>query len=225
MLRYIRLLSRVLEWQKSQDRNGISTTTHDVRIKTEPQAQQHLPSHHHHHHHHSTVTTTIYQAKAAIACLKQENNNYNNNPRVSLPNSRISSPRTGQLLMITTPNNLTSKTAAANNATTSSLYAQASLNGVCPSRLVNGKSTSPAKNGLGSVVGGNNQHVQVTSSSSSSNAVAVSNGCSPSNKRMKTEARDEDEVSQSSARDCSRATTASARKRLKITFGKDSGRN
>lgn len=214
-----------MEWQKTQDRNGISTTTNDVRIKTEPQ------SHHHHHHHHyqSAVTTTIYQAKAAIACLKQENNNYN--PRVNLPGTaRISQSypsdnkcRTGQLLMIATPNNLTSKnnqTSAGNNSnTTSSLYAT-NLNGVCPSRLVNGKSTSPAKNGLGSVIGSNNQHL-VTSSSSSNSLAQVSNGCSPTKRK-----KDEDEVSQSTARDCSRATnSASPRKKLKITFGKDTGRN
>ncbi|XP_016843537.1 uncharacterized protein LOC100679414 [Nasonia vitripennis] len=217
-IKYIRLLSRVLEWQKSQDRNGISTTAHDVRIKTEPQAQQHPPSHHHH----SAVTTTIYQAKAAIACLKQENNNYS--PRVNLP-ARISQSypsesksRTGQLLMITTPN-LKNQTVANNATASSSVY----VNGVCPSRMVNGKFTAPAKNGLAVVLGGKNQHV--VTSSSSSNAVVVSNGCTPP-KRMKTEARDEDEVSQSSGRDCSRATNnGGARKRLKITFGKDSERN
>ncbi|XP_011637252.1 uncharacterized protein LOC105427281 [Pogonomyrmex barbatus] len=55
-IRYIRLLSNVLEWQKSQDRNGVQQ--HDVRIKCE----SHLNS----------QNSATYHVKPALTFLKQE---------------------------------------------------------------------------------------------------------------------------------------------------------
>ena len=223
--RYIRLLSNVLEWQKSQERNGI--TNQDVRVKTEPQSQ--LPALNHH-----TTATTIYQAKAAIACLKQEGYS-----RISLPNSRhLQYSNSNSASCDKNRNNLsitTSNVIGAKNQTTSVLspssnssshflishHSHSLTNGiVSPSRIVNGK-LSPTR--TGSINVQTNQ--QYVSSSSSVSSNSVSNGCTIP-KRMKTEAREEDEVV-SQSRDCNRTSTAQiipTRKRLKITFNKDTGR-
>ncbi|XP_014210300.1 uncharacterized protein LOC106640704 [Copidosoma floridanum] len=74
-IKYIGLLSRVLEWQKSQERNGFVAHGHqEVRVKSEP-----VPTHHQ-----TTVPGTIYQA-IGPQCLTSDRNRVGVVPMVANP--------------------------------------------------------------------------------------------------------------------------------------------
>ncbi|XP_066596627.1 neurogenic differentiation factor 1 isoform X2 [Prorops nasuta] len=99
-IRYIRLLSNVLEWQKSQDRNGIQQQ--DVRIKCEPQFNQNSAS---------------YQQKNNLLFFKQEKANAENSSSFKVSNflgqkhsshpaSHVVCDKNGNNLLMIAPTNM-----------------------------------------------------------------------------------------------------------------------
>lgn len=108
MHRYIRLLSNVLEWQKSQDRNGMQ---HDVRIKCES---------------HLNNQNSTYHLKPNVAFLKQEKLSNENSHvfRVNYATQRHSShtcDKNGSNLLMIAPSGLNTTISAGKRCVTSSI--------------------------------------------------------------------------------------------------------
>ncbi|XP_058790028.1 uncharacterized protein LOC131663573 isoform X2 [Phymastichus coffea] len=220
-IKYIRVLINVLDWQKLQERNGIIKT--DIRVKTEPVQQ---PTNM------NLNSTPNYQTKA-IACLKQENY-----CRINLPNARhgdIPVPNTNPnhydknrntLLVNAAPNIINHVVPTTSNNIINSaipfIVSHSSINGIASSRLVNGK-INPIKSGPVQVPTGQH-HV-----SSSSSTISMSNNSNSSMKRLKRESRDDEDINNRN-RDChqiresNQEELVSSRKRLKVTYVKNSGR-
>lgn len=107
--RYIRLLSNVLEWQKSQDRNGMQQ--HDVRIKCES---------------HLNNQNSTYHVKPAVAFLKQEKLSNENSHvfRVNYAAPRHSShtcDKSSSNLLMIAPNGLNAAISAGKRCITPSI--------------------------------------------------------------------------------------------------------
>lgn len=237
--RYIGLLSRVLEWQKLQERNNKTngvTSSPEIRIKCEPQQHQistshhhhqHLYHHHHHHHHQNNNSSLTYQVikTSPITCFKQETRNgvtnytNQNSPNIDKTN------RNGNLLMVansslSNSHRVTSSipvtTSCPNFSMDNHQVSIQMMNGIASTRSVNGKhssmTTTAATTTTTTTTMTTQQHIVSSSSSSSCANFTNNNGCNIG-KRLKTEIDDEDEITSLSK--------MSSRKRFKITFGKN----
>ncbi|XP_053985055.1 uncharacterized protein LOC128893558 isoform X2 [Hylaeus anthracinus] len=224
-IRYIRLLSNVLEWQKAQDRND--ATQHEVRIKCEPT--------------YNAQNSTAYPTKPAVAFLKQEkqiNDNHNAyrtnfaaQKQLQHPVSHVACDKNGNnLLMIAPAGHNVTVAVNKRSATPSTIAVQ---NTFPPGVLSNGglirSPVGPRPSGFPKSPQINVQAVSspnILSNSSStpltSNATSVGGSVSTcGQKRLKIEREDEEQSSQ--GKDCKNMPPHSvpARKRAKV-FIRDS---
>ncbi|KAL7298525.1 hypothetical protein TKK_0008303 [Trichogramma kaykai] len=220
-IKYIRLLSSVLEWQKSQESNeSISSAVPDIFIKSEPLHQPSILNQ-------QTTAAAIYQAKAAIACIKQENNK----SRIVFSTSKsqfLNSPTStdkhkNNLSMISVHNfanvkNLMSHSAINAQNDSSNQFLANNLpsfsNNLNSSRAINNKA------GLGK---GGHTSAQLNLSIVSSVPSNLSNNAT--SKALKTEIKNEDELmtrSRCSSRELTNGQLINIRKRLKGSYNKDS---
>ncbi|CAK9814924.1 T-cell acute lymphocytic leukemia protein 1 [Anthophora quadrimaculata] len=228
-IRYIRLLSNVLEWQKAQDRND--TTQHEVRIKCEPNF--------------TTQTSTAYHTKSTVTYLKQEKQmNENHAYRTSFPGQKqlqhpishvVCDKNGNNLLMIAPPGHSIQNSVSKRSVTPSTVAAQNPL----PSNTLNNGSLtrSPAGARASNFPKSPQINVQVVTSSSiltncsssvsvTSNASIISGSAGNcGQKRLKIE-KEEEEQSSVQSRDCKTLPSpvhgVPMRKRVKVTFVKDS---
>ncbi|XP_071630101.1 uncharacterized protein Hlh3b [Temnothorax longispinosus] len=220
-IRYIRLLSNVLEWQKSQDRNGVQQ--HDVRIKCE----SHLNNQ-------NSTTYHVKPAVATVAFLKQEKLSNENSHvfRVNYATQRHSShtcdKNSSNLLMIA-PSGLNAAISAGKRCVTPSIVVtqgnfHSNSNGNVIRSPSSGRSSSFPKSPQ---VSSNANIVPNGSSSSLTGNAPVANGIGSSGsncaqKRFKIEREEEDQTS----RDCRAPPppvhNVPVRKRVKVAFIKDS---
>ncbi|XP_078053745.1 helix loop helix protein 3B isoform X2 [Augochlora pura] len=221
-IRYIRLLSNVLEWQKAQDRNEISQQ--EVRIKCEPTF--------------NAQNSTGYPSKPSVTYLKQEKHGTENHNtyRTSFPVqkqiqhavSHITCDKNGNnLLMIAPSGHNISSGVNKKNAPPSSI----GQNSFSPVSMANGglirpprPTNFPKSPQIGvQAVTGSNILTNCSSSSTLSNNVATANGSVPScgQKRLKIEREDEEQPGQ--GKDCKTLSSSGPiRKRVKVAFVKDS---
>nr|XP_033332088.1 type-2 histone deacetylase 1 isoform X1 [Megalopta genalis] len=135
-IRYIRLLSNVLEWQKAQDRNEI--TQHEVRIKCEPAF--------------NAQNSTAYTSKPSVTFLKQEkhaaenHNTYRTNfpvqKQVQHPVSHITCDKNGNNLLMIAPGGHNITTTVNRRSATPSTIGQ---NNFSPGPLTNGSLIRPPR--------------------------------------------------------------------------------
>ncbi|XP_076289965.1 helix loop helix protein 3B [Lasioglossum baleicum] len=224
-IRYIRLLSNVIEWQKAQDRNEIAQ--HEVRIKCEPPF--------------NAQNSSSYPSKPSVTYLKQEKhiNENHNTYRTSFPVqkqvqhsvSHLTCDKNGNnLLMIAPSGHNISSTMNKRNVTPSTIGQSTFSSGP----LTNGALIRPPRPSTFSkspqitvqTVTGSNILTNCSSSSALSNNVVSVNGSVPNcgQKRLKIERDDEEQPGQ--GKDCktlpSSGHNVPARKRVKVTFVKDS---
>nr|XP_031831501.1 uncharacterized protein LOC116426549 isoform X2 [Nomia melanderi] len=224
-IRYIRLLSNVLEWQKAQDRNEIPQ--HEVRIKCEPAF--------------NTQNSTVYSNKPSVAFLKQEkhisenHNAYRTNFTVQKqtqhPVSHMACDKNGNNLLMIAPSVHNMSASMNKRSVTPSAIVQ---NTFPPGTLTNGSlirpprpTTFPKSPQINvQTVNSSNILTNCSSNTNLSNNVATVNG-SMSNcgqKRLKIEREDDEHSNQ--VKDCktlsSSAHNVPVRKRVKVTFVKDS---
>ncbi|XP_011865781.1 PREDICTED: uncharacterized protein LOC105560889 isoform X2 [Vollenhovia emeryi] len=217
-IRYIRLLSNVLEWQKSQDRNGVQQ--HDVRIKCELHSNQN--------------SATYHTANTAVTFLKQEKLSNENSHvfRVNYAAQRHSShacdKNSSNLLMIA-PSGLNAAISAGKRCVTPSIVVtqgnfHSNSNGNVIRSPSSGRSSSFPKSPQ---VPSNTGIVPNGTSSSLAGNTPVANGIGSSGsscaqKRFKIE-REEDD--QACTRECRAPPppvhNVPVRKRVKIAFMKD----
>ncbi|KAL0118623.1 hypothetical protein PUN28_009355 [Cardiocondyla obscurior] len=215
-IRYIRLLSNVLEWQKSQDRNGVQQ--HDVRIKCE----SHLSNQH----------SAAYHVKPNVTFLNQEKMSNENshvfrvNYATQRHNSHACDKNGSNLLMIASSRLNTNISSGKRCVTPSIVVTQGNFHSNSNGNVIrspsSGRSSSFPKSPQ---VSSNASIVPNGSSSSSNTSVANGIGSSGSNcaqKRFKIEREDEDQAS----RDCRAPPppvhNVPVRKRVKVAFIKDS---
>ncbi|CAL7950076.1 unnamed protein product [Xylocopa violacea] len=229
-IRYIRLLSNVLEWQKAQERN--EATQHEVRIKCEPNF--------------SSQNSTAYHAKSTVPYLKQEKQmnenhayriNYSAQKQLQHPISHVVCDKNGNNLLMIAPTgghnvantvnkrSITPSTAAAQNPLPSNTSSNGSLSRSATGPRVSTYPKSPQINvqviTSTNILTNCSSSVPVTSNSSTVNGSASNCG----QKRLKVE-KEEEEQSSSQSRD-SKTLPSSVhgvpmRKRVKVTFVKDS---
>ncbi|XP_012535786.1 uncharacterized protein LOC105836358 [Monomorium pharaonis] len=216
-IRYIRLLSNVLEWQKSQDRNGMQ---HDVRIKCE----SHL----------NNQISATYHVKPAITFLKQEklsneNSHVFRGNYVAQKHSTHACDKNGSNLLMIAPSGLNTAISAGKRCVTPSIVVtqgnfHSNSNGNIIRSPSSGRSSSFPKSPQ---VSANTNLVPNGSSSSLTGNTSVANGIGSSGsncaqKRFKVEREEEDQAS----RDCRAPPppvhNIPVRKRVKIAFIKDS---
>ncbi|XP_043583136.1 uncharacterized protein LOC122567979 isoform X2 [Bombus pyrosoma] len=227
-IRYIRLLSNVLEWQKAQERNEV--TQHEVRIKCEPNLATH--------------NSTGYLVKSSTSYLKQEKHtsenhayrtSFSSQKQLQHPISHVVCDKNGNnLLMIAPSGHSITNAACKRSMTPSTVVAQ---NPLPPTALTNGSLTrslsgsrsssfpkSPQVNAQvvtsSSILTNCSPSVSVTSSASTISGSAANSG----QKRPKIEKEEEEQLSGQS-RDCKSLTSSvhgiPTRKRVKM-FVKDS---
>ncbi|XP_076165318.1 helix loop helix protein 3B isoform X2 [Ptiloglossa arizonensis] len=227
-IRYIRLLSNVLEWQKAQDRNDV--TQHEVRIKCEPAF--------------NAQNSTAYPTKPVMTFLKQEKQvNDNHNPyRTSFSTqkqlqhsvSHVACDKNGNnLLMIAPAGHNVSGTVNKRSATPSTIAVQ---NTFPPGALSNGSLIRSTAGPRASTYPKSPQITvqSVTSANILTNCSSntpLNNNVSPVNggvstcgqKRLKIEREDEEQSGQ--GKDCkplsSHTHSAPPRKRVKVAFTRD----
>ncbi|XP_043255149.1 uncharacterized protein LOC122398944 [Colletes gigas] len=228
-IRYIRLLSNVLEWQKAQDRNDASQ--HEVRIKCEPTF--------------NAQNSTVYSAKPAMTFLKQEkqiNDSHGNAYRTNFtaqkqlqhPVPHVACEKNGNnLLMIAPAGHNVVGTVNKRSVTPSTIAVQ---NSFPPGALSNGSLIrSPVGPRPSTFPKSPQINVQSVTSPSilnncssnpplTNNASTVGGVPTCGQKRLKIEREDEEQSSQ--GKDCkalsSHAHSVPARKRVKVTFIRDS---
>ncbi|XP_076235054.1 helix loop helix protein 3B [Calliopsis andreniformis] len=223
-IRYIRLLSNVLEWQKAQDRNDSSQ--HEVRIKCENT--------------YNAQNSTGYSTKLPVTLLKQEKQmNENHGYRTTFPTQKqlqhpvthVASDKNGNNLLMIAPTGHNVSGSVNRRSLTPSTVAQ---NIFSPAALNNGSLIRPSAGPRPSTFPRSPQvNVQavtspsiLTNCSSSvplTNNVSAVNGSAPNcgQKRLKIEREDEE----SQGKDCKGLTpghSVPVRKRVKVTFVKDS---
>ncbi|XP_018397156.1 PREDICTED: uncharacterized protein LOC108775324 [Cyphomyrmex costatus] len=217
-IRYIRLLSDVLEWQKSQDRNGMQ---HDVRIKCES---------------HLNNQNSTYHLKPNVAFLKQEKLSNENSHvfRVNYAMQRHSShtcDKNGSNLLMIAPSGLNTTISGGKRCVTPSIVVtqgnslfHSNSNGNLIRSSSGGRSSSFPKSPQ---VSSNTNIVPNGSSSSLTGNTPITNGIGSSGsncaqKRFKIEREEEDQAS----RDCRipppPVHNVPVRKRVKVAFIKDS---
>ncbi|XP_029046081.1 uncharacterized protein LOC114877551 isoform X1 [Osmia bicornis bicornis] len=208
-IRYIRLLSNVLEWQKAQDRNEINQ--HEVRIKCEPNFNQ---------------NSTIYHTKSSI--LKQEkqmneNHGYRTSGIIQYPVSQVVCDKNGNNLLMIAPNghgipNKRSVTPLTQNPLPPVVINNGSIRGSSNGPRPSTFPKSPQVSGQGI-----SSSITCPSTGSVTNNVPTVNGNVPNcgQKRLKIE-KEDDESGQN--RECKVLPVHNVpmRKRVKMTFVKDS---
>ena len=203
--RYIRLLSNVLEWQKSQERNCVNlpNAIKNVRIKSEPQQLNSSLSL-------QSNNASIYQAKAAIACLKQENlsrSNFSNQRQSQFTSTTTACEKNrNNKFMLTTTNCINT-----NSTTVSSQFLgnyQASISKSINSSFFSNGHLNLVKNGTLS----KNSHLAPLRAMSKSSSEGIS-------RKLKVEVKDEDDMIR---REIPSTQTFNPRKRGKCNYGKDS---
>ncbi|XP_014478755.1 PREDICTED: uncharacterized protein LOC106746558 isoform X1 [Dinoponera quadriceps] len=218
-IKYISLLSSVLEWQKSQDRNGVQ----DVRIKCE----SHL----------SGQNSAAYHTKSTVAYLKQEKQNPDG-PHVFRVNytaqrhssQHVTCEKNGSNLLMIAPTGLSVSAAGKRCVTPAVVVSQGSFhsngNGNLIRSPVSGRTSGFPKSpqvSSGTSMAPNGSSSSLTGSAPVTNGVG-SSGSNCGQKRFKIE-REEEE--QGASRDCRApplpAHSVPVRKRVKVTFVKDSG--
>ncbi|XP_020281068.1 uncharacterized protein LOC109853388 isoform X2 [Pseudomyrmex gracilis] len=220
-IRYISLLSKVLEWQKDQDRNGMQQ--HDMRIKCE----SHL----------NNQTAITYQTKPAITFLKQENQSVAENShvfRINYPaqrhNSHAACDKSNNNLLMIAPVGLGATISGGKRcATPSIVVTQSNFHSNSNGNLVRSSSTGRSSSFPKSpqVPSNTNMVSNGSSSSLTSNTPIAngigSNGSSCAQKRFKIEREEEEQVSRECRAPPPPAHSVPVRKRVKVTFLKDSG--
>ncbi|XP_072742644.1 uncharacterized protein Hlh3b isoform X2 [Anoplolepis gracilipes] len=214
-IRYIRLLSNVLEWQKGQDRNGVQ---HDVRIKCESHLNSQNP--------------VAYHAKSAVAFLKQEKQNVSENSHVfrvnySTQRHNATCDKNNSNLLMIAPTGLNVAIPTGKRCITPSvIVTQGNFHSNNNGNLIRSPSGGRSSSFPKSPQISSNTSVISNGSSSSLSHTPVTNGVGSSGsncaqKRFKIE-RDEEEV----PRDCRvpppPAHSVPVRKRVKLAFMKDS---
>ncbi|CAD1480900.1 unnamed protein product [Heterotrigona itama] len=227
-IRYIRLLSNVLEWQKAQEQQN-EVTQHEVRIKCEPNF--------------NAQNSTSYHAKASAAYLKQEKQlneshmyrtSFASQKQLQHPISHVVCDKNGNnLLMIAPSGHSVTNPACKKSMTPSTVVAQSPLP---PAALPNGSltrtlpglrsSTFPKSPQINAQVVTTSSTILTNCSSSISvtssvSAVSVAN-CGQ--KKLKIEKEEEEQLGGQN-RDCKALTSpvhgVPMRKRAKL-FVKDS---
>ncbi|XP_029164362.1 uncharacterized protein LOC114935640 isoform X2 [Nylanderia fulva] len=217
-IRYIRLLSNVLEWQKGQDRNGMQQ--HDVRIKCE----SHL----------NNQNSVAYHAKPAVAFLKQEKQNVSENSHVfrvnySAQRHNATCDKNGSSLLMIASTGLNVAIPTGKRCVTPSIIVtqgnfHSNNNGNLIRSPSGGRSLSFPKSPQ---ISSNTNVISNGSSPSLTSHAPVTNGVGSSGsncaqKRFKIEREDDEQTS----RDCRvpppPAHSVPVRKRVKVAFVKDS---
>ncbi|XP_076645299.1 helix loop helix protein 3B [Halictus rubicundus] len=217
-IRYIRLLSNVIKWQKAQERNEIAQ--HEVQIKCEPPF--------------NAQNSSSYPSNPSVSYLKQEKHiNENHNVyRASFPVqqqvqpsvSHLTCDKNGNNLLMIAPSghvsSLMNKRSVTPSAMGQSTFSPGPLtNGalICPPR----PSTFPKSPQITvQAVTGSNILTNCSSSSTLSNSVVSVNGSVPNygQKRMKIERDDEEQSVQ--GKDCkalpSSCHNVAVKKRVKV---------
>lgn len=225
-IKYIRLLSNVLEWQKSQDRNGMQQQ--DVRVKCES-------------HSNNQNSTTVFHAKPTITFLKQEKQQTPENAhvfRVNYSTQRhnphvANCERNGSNLLMIAPTGLGMIAASIGKrcVTPSVVVTQGSFHSNSNGSLIrsssSGRSSSYPKSPQipsNVVSGSGGSSSSLTNSTSITNGVSTSSGGGSScgQKRFKVEQEEE-----TTSKDCRvppppPTHSMPVRKRVKISFVKDS---
>ncbi|XP_050465168.1 uncharacterized protein LOC126858725 isoform X1 [Cataglyphis hispanica] len=216
-IRYIRLLSNVLEWQKGQDRNGMQQ--HDVRIKCESHLNNQNP--------------ITYHAKSAVAFLKQEKQNVSENSHVFRINYSAqrhnACDKNGSNLLMIAPTGLNVTIPTGKRCVTPSvIVTQGNFHSNNNGNLIRSPSGGRSSNFPKSPqISSNTNVISNGSSSSLTSHTSVTNGIGSSGsncaqKRFKIE-RDEEEQA---SRDCRvpppPAHSIPIRKRVKVAFVKES---
>ncbi|XP_015598106.1 uncharacterized protein LOC107269117 isoform X2 [Cephus cinctus] len=227
-IKYIRLLSNVLEWQKAQDRNGLHH--HGVRIKCEP--------------HFVIQNSTSFQSKGSSTYFKQEKtkdteatSGYKVNCTIqrSVQNStsQLGCDRNGNNLLMIAPTHSTDVVSSKQNLSlvsgTQTHFSTGSLsnngNHLRSPDSVNRQQTAtfPRSPQIGPA-----QSVSTHSCTSSTGGVSNSNGVgsgSCGQKRLKVEKDEEEVVTSSQNRECKVPPPPShvvpIRKRVRIAFVKE----
>lgn len=216
-IRYIRLLSNVLEWQKGQDRNGMQQ--HDVRIKCESHLNNQNP--------------VAYHAKPTVAFLKQEKQSVSENSHVfrvnySAQRHNATCDKNGSSLLMIAPTGLNVAIPSGKRCVTPSIIVtqgnfHSNNNGNLIRSPSGGRSSSFPKSpqiSSNTNVISNGSSPSLTSHAPVTNGVGSSSNCAQ--KRFKIEREDDEQVS----RDCrvppSSAHSVPVRKRVKVAFVKDS---
>nr|XP_012234053.1 PREDICTED: uncharacterized protein LOC105678916 isoform X1 [Linepithema humile] len=219
-IRYIRLLSNVLEWQKGQDRNGMQ---HDVRIKCE----SHL----------NNQNSVTYHAKPTVTFLKQEKSSVSENSHVfrvnytaQRHNSHAACDKNSSNLLMIAPTGLNAAITTGKRCVTPSVvvtqgnFHNSSNNGNLIRSSSNGRSSGfPKSPQVSSNTGmiSNGSSSSLTCNAPLTNGVG-SSGPSCAQKRFKIEREEEDQI----PRDCRvpppSVHSVPVRKRGKVTFVKDS---
>ncbi|GAB1860965.1 T-cell acute lymphocytic leukemia protein 1 [Camponotus japonicus] len=214
-IRYIRLLSNVLEWQKGQDRNGVQQ--HDVRIKCE----SHL----------NNQNLITYHAKSTF--LKQEKHNVSDNSHVfrvnySAQRHNVPCDKNGSNLLMIAPTGLNIAIPTGKRCVTpSAIVTQSNFHSNNNGNLIRSPSSGRSSNFPKSPQISNTSVISNGSSSSLSNHTPITNGIGSSGpncaqKRFKIEREEEEQA----PRDCRvpppPVHSVPVRKRVKVAFGKDS---
>nr|XP_012137407.1 PREDICTED: uncharacterized protein LOC100875037 isoform X2 [Megachile rotundata] len=213
-IRYIRLLSNVLEWQKAQDRSEI--THHEVRIKCEPTFNQ---------------NSAIYHAKSSL--LKQEKQvnenhayrtNFSGQTLLQHPGSQVVCDKNGNNLLMIAPNGHGIPNKRSVTPSTPNPLAPALNNGSL-SRSSNVRPSSFPKSPQvnGQVITSSSILTNCSSTGTSTSNTSTVNGNVPNcaQKRLKIEKEDEESAQ---SRECKVLPSHNVpmRKRVKVAFVKDS---
>ncbi|KZC11191.1 PREDICTED: uncharacterized protein LOC107189279 [Dufourea novaeangliae] len=222
-IRYIRLLSNVLDWQKAQDRNEMAQ--HEVRIKCEPSF--------------NSQNSTIYTNKPSMNFLKQEKHitDNHNGYRTSFsaqkqlhPVSHVACDKNGNNLLMIAPGGHSVTAAMNKRSMTPSSIGQ---NALPTGALTNGSMIRPPRSSTFpkspqinvQAVTNSNILTNCPANTALSNMSTV-NGSVPNcgQKRLKMEREDEEQSVQ--GKDCktlpSPVHNVPVRKRAKVAFIKDS---
>lgn len=212
-IRYIRLLSNVLEWQNDQDRNGMQQ--HSVRIKCE----SHL----------NNQSTLTYHGKPTVTLLKQEKQNASENSHVLRVNYAVQrhaacEKNNSNLLMIA-PAGLGTVMSTGKRCVTPSVIVHnqgnfhSTSNGSNVMRpLASGRSSgfpkSPTStpNGASSSLPGN---------ASVTNGIGTSGTSNCAHKRLKIEREEEEQTPRDCRAPLPPAHNIPVRKRVKVAFMKE----
>ncbi|XP_012272316.1 protein atonal homolog 1 isoform X2 [Orussus abietinus] len=212
-IRYIQLLSNVLEWQKKQDRNGLQQQ--DVRIKCEPPFSAH--------------NSTSYQSKSSGSFFKHEKMtdtaqgceiNFHGPKSIQHPSPRLTCDKNGNNLLMIAPS-----TGSVNSST---------KRNTSPTMMASRSHYGPSGPGGGSLLRPpgtllRSSGVFPKSPQSTGNSLSCSVVNSPVNgsgqKRLKVEGEDvEDAAGRNKECRSLPGVLSSARKRVKaISFAKDAG--
>ncbi|KAF7387482.1 hypothetical protein HZH68_013159 [Vespula germanica] len=235
-IRYIRLLSNVLEWQNAQDRNGVVHTQDGVRIKCEGHFNNNNNNNNHNNNNNNNngiQKTNSYQTKCPINLTKQEKQQINENALQSyrvhyLGQQQRQHPvghhgacdKNGNNLLMIVP------AVSLNELSASSVDKHVEPSNVISQGHHHSVNHSLGSNLIRSSVNNFSKSQQINYNVSSTNGSLVTNGNSSSvgQKRLLKVERQDDEQS-GIGRECRSSSITEhpvqVRKRVKVTFAKD----